>query len=180
MFGLLRRLSDASEGALALVSGRPLHELDVMFTPHRFPVAAQHGVMFADSPATALHGAQIVLSLVSADAALTAARDYAPFLSPGALWCDMNSVAPDTKRAAAAFIDAAGGSIVRDRVEYEVPLGLLGELARVVFVERQLGASFDFRRESIRKLFGAESGPRSSVLSSANHGVSDDHRQFVR
>ena len=40
---LLRRLSDASEGALALVSGRPLHELDVMFAPNRLPMAAQHG-----------------------------------------------------------------------------------------------------------------------------------------
>ncbi|HEY4127866.1 MAG TPA: trehalose-phosphatase [Gammaproteobacteria bacterium] len=40
---LLVSLSAASDGALALVSGRPLHELDVMFAPHRFPVAAQHG-----------------------------------------------------------------------------------------------------------------------------------------
>jgi ligand-binding SRPBCC domain-containing protein len=61
------------------------------------------------------------------------------------------------------FIDAPGGTVVRDRVEYEMPLGLLGELARVVFVERQLGAIFDFRRESIQKLFGAEGGPRSFV-----------------
>lgn len=40
---LLARLAAAGEGALALVSGRPLHELDVMFAPHRFPIAAQHG-----------------------------------------------------------------------------------------------------------------------------------------
>jgi trehalose 6-phosphate phosphatase len=40
---LLARLSAVNDGALALVSGRPLHELDVMFAPHRFPVAAQHG-----------------------------------------------------------------------------------------------------------------------------------------
>ncbi|HSN18408.1 MAG TPA: trehalose-phosphatase [Gammaproteobacteria bacterium] len=40
---LLRELSEASEGALALVSGRPLRELDRMFAPHRFPTAAQHG-----------------------------------------------------------------------------------------------------------------------------------------
>jgi trehalose 6-phosphate phosphatase len=40
---LLSGLSAACEGALALVSGRPLHELDVMFAPHRFPMAAQHG-----------------------------------------------------------------------------------------------------------------------------------------
>lgn len=40
---LLSHLSKASEGALALVSGRPLRELDRMFAPHRFPTAAQHG-----------------------------------------------------------------------------------------------------------------------------------------
>lgn len=51
---LLRRLSDASEGALALVSGRPLHELDVMFAPNRFPVAAQHGAEIRD-PSGSIH-----------------------------------------------------------------------------------------------------------------------------
>lgn len=40
---LLARLAALNEGALALVSGRPLYELDVMFAPYRFPVAAQHG-----------------------------------------------------------------------------------------------------------------------------------------
>ncbi|MGD0674371.1 MAG: SRPBCC family protein [Polyangiaceae bacterium] len=69
------------------------------------------------------------------------------------------------------FIDAAGGTIVRDRVEYEVALGLLGELARVVFVERQLGAIFDFRRASIEKIFGPAGGPRSDVTSSPDPGV---------
>jgi 3-hydroxyisobutyrate dehydrogenase-like beta-hydroxyacid dehydrogenase len=53
-----------------------------------------------------------VLSLVTADAALDAARSYAPLLPEGTLWCDMNSVAPDTKREAAAAIEAAGGRYV--------------------------------------------------------------------
>src|SRR6187402_1365425 len=48
----------------------------------------------------------------TADSALDAARDYAPLLPEGALWCDLNSVAPDTKRAAAAVIEAAGGRYV--------------------------------------------------------------------
>jgi trehalose 6-phosphate phosphatase len=52
--GLLARLSAANDGALALVSGRPLHELDVMFTPHRFPVAAQHGAEIRD-PSGRIH-----------------------------------------------------------------------------------------------------------------------------
>jgi 3-hydroxyisobutyrate dehydrogenase-like beta-hydroxyacid dehydrogenase len=54
----------------------------------------------------------MVLSLVTADQALAAARDYARLLEPGALWLDMNSVAPETKREAAATIEAAGGRYV--------------------------------------------------------------------
>lgn len=65
-----------------------------------------------DSAAEALAGARAVLSLVTASSALQAASDYARFLAPGALWIDMNSVAPDTKRRAAEVIEAAGGRYV--------------------------------------------------------------------
>ena len=102
----------------------------------RAAIAADHGISFADSPAAALAGAQIVLSLVTADAALAVARDYAQYLAPGALWCDMNSVAPDTKRAAAAFVNAAGGRYVDVAVlapvnpaRLKVPLLIAGEHA---------------------------------------------------
>lgn len=64
------------------------------------------GVTPADTAAEALAGATAALSLVTADQALIAARSAAPHLAPGALWLDMNSVAPDTKRAAAAAIGA--------------------------------------------------------------------------
>ncbi|MDG5489677.1 DUF1932 domain-containing protein [Sphingomonas sp. BGYR3] len=57
-------------------------------------------------------GASAVLSLVTADQAVAAARAFAPLLPPGTLWLDMNSVAPDTKRAAGAIIDGAGGRYV--------------------------------------------------------------------
>ncbi|MDZ4307646.1 NAD(P)-dependent oxidoreductase [Allopontixanthobacter sp.] len=60
----------------------------------------------------ALAGAQVVLSLVTASSALQAAIDDAPFLAPGALWIDMNSVAPETKCRAANVIEAAGGRYV--------------------------------------------------------------------
>jgi trehalose 6-phosphate phosphatase len=40
---LLTRLRDAVEGALALVSGRTVAELDALFTPERFVVAGIHG-----------------------------------------------------------------------------------------------------------------------------------------
>jgi len=70
------------------------------------------GVMGHESAATALRGASAAFCVVTADQALIAARDYAPLLAAGALWLDMNSVAPDTKRAAAAAIEAAGGRYV--------------------------------------------------------------------
>jgi len=51
----------------------------------------------------------LIFSLVTADNSLAAARDAARWIVPGALYCDMNSVAPETKRAAAEAIDSAGG-----------------------------------------------------------------------
>jgi len=95
-------------------------------TPHAFDIRTgdpatratqlgvydQAGVIGDESAASALRGAEAVFSVVTADQALIAARDYAPLLKAGALWLDMNSVAPDTKRAAAALIEAAGGRYV--------------------------------------------------------------------
>lgn len=70
------------------------------------------GVTGHSSAEQALNGAQVVLSLVTAADALEAAVTDAPLLAPGALWIDMNSIAPDTKRRAAQAIERAGGSYV--------------------------------------------------------------------
>ncbi|WP_447726568.1 DUF1932 domain-containing protein [Sphingomonas koreensis] len=67
------------------------------------------GVRGCETAREALNGAAVVLSLVTADQALLAAQDDAALLAPSTLWLDMNSVAPGTKRAAAAAIEAAGG-----------------------------------------------------------------------
>lgn len=70
------------------------------------------GVRRAKDAVDALTCAEAVLSLVTADQALAAAQDYAGHLTPGALWLDMNSVAPETKCAAATAVEAAGGRYV--------------------------------------------------------------------
>jgi 3-hydroxyisobutyrate dehydrogenase-like beta-hydroxyacid dehydrogenase len=70
--------------------------------------AKRNGIAAHDRPKDALHGATLVLSLVTADRVLGAAKTYAPLIAPGTLWCDLNSVAPDTKRAAAAALAAVG------------------------------------------------------------------------
>ena len=50
------------------------------------------------------------------------------------------------------FEDVAGGTKMLDRVEYEVGLGPLGEVARRLFVDRQVESIFDYRREAVARL----------------------------
>jgi ligand-binding SRPBCC domain-containing protein len=54
------------------------------------------------------------------------------------------------------FEGTAGGVVMRDRVEYELPLGALGRLAHRLLVRRQLDAIFDFRRRAIEEIFSSE------------------------
>jgi ligand-binding SRPBCC domain-containing protein len=46
------------------------------------------------------------------------------------------------------------GTVVRDRVDYALPLGPLGRLAHAAFVARDLERIFDFRRDAVRRLLG--------------------------
>ena len=50
------------------------------------------------------------------------------------------------------FEPVEGGTLVRDTVDYEVPLGPLGELARWLYVARTLEHIFDHRASTIRGL----------------------------
>lgn len=102
----------------------------------RLAVMDECDIPAASSAAQALAGAPLVLSLVTADQALPVARTAAPLLAAGAILCDMNSVAPDTKRAAAQAVMAAGGRYVDVAVlapvnpaRLSVPLLLAGEYA---------------------------------------------------
>jgi 3-hydroxyisobutyrate dehydrogenase-like beta-hydroxyacid dehydrogenase len=92
--------------------------------PERRAAMAHAGVETGNDAAAALGDRAFILSLVTADQALVAARDYAPLLPEGALWCDMNSVAPDTKREAASAIESAGGRYVDVAVMAPVDKGV--------------------------------------------------------
>ncbi|WEK45773.1 MAG: DUF1932 domain-containing protein [Candidatus Andeanibacterium colombiense] len=110
------------------------HGWDIL--PERRAAMEELGVVVAIGAADALTGAEIALSLVTADTALAVAQDGAPYLRPGTIWCDMNSAAPETKRAAAKAIEAAGGRYVDvavmapvDPAALRVPLLLAGSAA---------------------------------------------------
>ena len=95
------------EAARAFVDGglaaRVAYDID---PAKREAIAACGGI------AEAVSGCDLVLSLVTADQALAAAQSVAAYIEPNTLYCDMNSVAPDSKRAAAVAIEAAGGRYV--------------------------------------------------------------------
>lgn len=82
------------------------------------------GVTACDLAKDTFADAQLVLSLVTADQTLPATYDYAPLLRCETIWCDMNSVAPDTKRSAASLIESAGGRYVDVAVMAPVDKGL--------------------------------------------------------
>ncbi|MEM9757283.1 MAG: DUF1932 domain-containing protein, partial [Pseudomonadota bacterium] len=76
---------------------------------HEAAARAQVGLV---AHARAFAGIQHVVSVVTADQALKAAQDAAPYLSPGQIYWDLNSVAPATKRSAADAVTASGALYV--------------------------------------------------------------------
>jgi 3-hydroxyisobutyrate dehydrogenase-like beta-hydroxyacid dehydrogenase len=96
-------------------------------------IYAKNSVVGYDNAADALNGSLLILSLVTANQALIAAEDAAKHIAKGALYFDMNSVAPDTKWAAAKSIEAVGGRYVDvaimapvDPAQLAVPLLVCG------------------------------------------------------
>lgn len=49
------------------------------------------------------------------------------------------------------FVELGACTLVRDIVHYVVPLGWAGELARVMFVQRDLDEVFAYRREAVKR-----------------------------
>jgi ligand-binding SRPBCC domain-containing protein len=65
------------------------------------------------------------------------------------------------------FAPAACGTIVRDRVEYALPLGPAGALAHRLFVRRTLARIFDHRRDRIAALVGGDRAPAEGLQAGA-------------
>ena len=132
---------------------------DAMLAAYR-----QAGVLPARFLEDALDGVGLILSLVTADQALAVAEAAAAMIAPGALYCDMNSVAPQTKQAAARAIEAAGAHYVDvavmapvDPARLNVPLLLSG--ARADEAQARL-AALGFAKI---RIVGADVGRASSI-----------------
>lgn len=71
---IIGRISDRLGGALALVSGRPLSELDHLFDPLELPMAGLHGQEFRGATSCPLPRSGDALSALRHEAALLAER----------------------------------------------------------------------------------------------------------
>jgi 3-hydroxyisobutyrate dehydrogenase-like beta-hydroxyacid dehydrogenase len=83
--------------------------------------AAAARVETRPSLAAAVGDADLAISAVTADQALGVARDAARHMKRGGIFLDINSVAPNTKRAARDAVEAAGADYVEAAVMAAVP-----------------------------------------------------------
>ncbi len=95
---------------------------DIM--PERRAAMAKAGVGLGEDCGEVLGTCNVILSLVTADQALDAAREYAPYLPQEAMWLDMNSVAPQTKAMAAEAIEAVNVRYIDVAIMAPVDAGL--------------------------------------------------------
>ncbi|MCZ8313717.1 DUF1932 domain-containing protein [Phreatobacter sp.] len=73
-------------------------------------------VTLRDGPAAATAGADIIFSAVTASDVMAVADVAAGYIRPGQFFVDVNSASPNTKKAAAALIEAKGGRYVEAAV----------------------------------------------------------------
>ncbi|NCN85042.1 MAG: NAD(P)-dependent oxidoreductase [Sphingomonadales bacterium] len=147
----------------------------------------------------AIKGSSAILSLVTAGQAKTVAEEAAQSIAPGALYFDMNSVAPDTKRISAKFIQQANGRYIDVAVmapvhpaELSVPLLLSGADAaegaavltglgfdNIRVVDGEVGKASSIKMIRSIMVKGIEALTAEMMLAAHEAGVSDDVLQSL-
>ncbi len=124
--------------------------------------AQERGVRVAATPGEAADGGGWIFSAVTADQSVIAARSVVDRLRPGQVFLDINSVAPDRKRATAALLEPSGVIYVDMAVMapvhprgHRTPVLIAGNADNVVEQLRQLGFDFD--------IAGAEAGAATAI-----------------
>lgn len=125
--------------------------------------ARELGVAAAESAEAAARGVDVIMSAVTAGAALAVARQAAGFIAPGQVFLDLNSTSPMDKQAGAEAIEAAGASYVEAAVMspvaphgHKVPMVFGGgAAARLADLLRPLGMEIE--------IAGAEIGAASAT-----------------
>jgi len=83
--------------------------------------AADTSTQLMPSSAALAEAADVIIAAVTADQALTAAQQTAPYLTARHLYADINSVSPSAKQAVGRAVTAAGAQFVEVAVMAAVP-----------------------------------------------------------
>ncbi|MBX9611838.1 MAG: DUF1932 domain-containing protein [Burkholderiales bacterium] len=83
--------------------------------------ALQAGVSAQASARALCEASDLIISAVTASNTLAVAREAAPLMRQGAIFLDLNSASPGTKKECAARVEAAGGHYVEAGVMTSVP-----------------------------------------------------------
>jgi 3-hydroxyisobutyrate dehydrogenase-like beta-hydroxyacid dehydrogenase len=83
--------------------------------------ARASGIALVDHASALPRDLDLVISAVTAAAAVDAARAAVPILKPGCLYLDINSVSPATKQETGSLIEATGAGFVEAAVMSAVP-----------------------------------------------------------
>ena len=87
-------------------------------------------------------------------------RTHITLWEPGVRFVDEQASGPYALwRHTHEFFADGAATVMRDTVEYALPLGPLGGVAHFLFVRRTVGRIFDHRREAIRRVLEKPGGP---------------------
>ena len=104
---------------LARAGASKITAFDTRFIDRNSPASrnlAQAEVAITGSALEAARGAQLIISAVTADQDVVAARSVTGGIEAGAYFMDLNSASPGRKQESAALIEAAGGRYVEAAV----------------------------------------------------------------
>jgi 3-hydroxyisobutyrate dehydrogenase len=180
---------------LAAAGVRDIRAFDIAFAEagsRQLAAARRCVVTVAATPHAALAGADLAISAVTAGAALDAVCACAGALH-GALFVDVNSVAPRTKIAGAAIVEAAGGRYVEAAVmapfpprRLKTPILLGGSHAQTLLdaisgwphaarvYSQSIGAASAVKMCRSVMIKGLEGLTIECVLAAKHYGVLDD------
>jgi 3-hydroxyisobutyrate dehydrogenase-like beta-hydroxyacid dehydrogenase len=101
--------------------------------------AGKVGIPLETTLQALVNSSRLILSCVWPDVALDAAKETAPFLSPATIFCDMNSISPETTVEIEQIISGSGAGFVKIAIMagipdrgHKVPLLAAGAQAREV------------------------------------------------
>ena len=98
-----------------------IHANDAVRGPKIQARARETEVELLDSPATLAASTAVLISAVTADQAVNAARQHGPHLSARHLFADLNSISPKAKQQVAAAVSANGAAFCEIAVMGPIP-----------------------------------------------------------